>query len=367
MKIVITGGGTAGHINPALAIAEYYLLKDAHCQIFYIGAKNGLEKELASHITCTYIGIDVAPLNKRLSLKTIAALWKVFKGFMSSLKHLKAIKPDIVIGTGGYVAGSVCLAASLKRVPVAIHEQNAYPGMTNRILGRFVDLVMITFEPARAFFKNAQHIECTGLPILSSFYSTDRQTARKALGLEGKWFLLCVGGSNGALALNETMLEVYQKLTHIENLQILHVTGRRYYEELLAKKEAQADAPSYLNMVAYADNMPMLLNAADLVITRAGASTIVEILACQTPAIVIPSPNVANNHQYHNALHVESTGLGIIIEEKNMTAELLVHTVQHMHQHQHNQKRLRTEKSTQDVMEHIDKTLMTLLAGRKDY
>lgn len=329
MKVMITGGGTGGHIYPALSIAERLKREYKGVEILYMGAKLGMEKDIVPKAGVAFRQIDVAPLNKKISLKTIKALGVLIKGLFQARREIKRFKPDLIIGTGGYVAGPIVLIGSLMGIPTVIHEQNAFPGMTNKILSRFVDRILVTFEEAKAHFRHKEKVVFTGLPVLESFHTVSREYARQRLGIaKDEFILMTVGGSNGALKLNQVMMETYAALVDYPKIKVFHVSGNRYFESINEKiKMGQYTVGKNFKLISFMKEMPMYLNAVDLVISRAGASTINEIIAAKTPAIVIPSPNVANNHQFYNAKVVDRNGMGIIIKEEDLNTELMQHTI----------------------------------------
>jgi len=333
MRIMITGGGTGGHIYPALAIAEHVKALDAHAEILYIGAKLGMEKDLVTKTEIPFKQIDVEPLNKKLSFKTLKSLFTGLRGVTQARKEIKRFNPDIIIGTGGYVTGPLVLAGALYGVPTIIHEQNAFPGMANRKLQKYVNTILVTFESSREHFEAKSKIVYSGLPIMDAFKNTDRSEARKKLGFsETDIVIMTVGGSNGALKLNEIMMETYDGLRDLDNLKIIHVSGKRYYEVI----QSRIDEGLYLvndkfELINFMEDMPNYLSAVDLVISRAGASTINEIIATNTPSIIIPSPNVANNHQFYNAKIVDKYGMGMIIKEEELTVSLMTNTIKDLY------------------------------------
>ncbi len=334
MKVIVTGGGTGGHIYPAVAIAEKLKKDYKGVEILYLGAKLGMEKTLVPQAGLPFKQIDVAPLNKKISLKTLKAVFTLVKGLFQSAREIKRFKPDVIIGTGGYVAGPVVMMGALLGVPTMIHEQNAFPGMTNKILSRFVDKVLVTFEEAKEHFKQKDKIVYTGLPVLDAFFSHTRQEARHKLKLaDDVMVVMTVGGSNGALKVNEVMMNVYKSLADQKKIKFIHVSGKRYYERIeKGIKDGIYQVGDNFELVDFMKQMPLYLKATDLVISRAGASTINEIIASQTPSVIIPSPNVANNHQFFNAKVVDKNGMGLIISESELTAPLMVNTIMNFYE-----------------------------------
>jgi len=332
MRVIITGGGTGGHIYPAIAIAERLMQEDEATECLYIGAKRGIEKEIVPSSGIPFKQIDVAPLNKKISLKTFSALYQIVKGHVQAYKYIKRFSPDVIIGTGGYVTGPVVLMGALMGIPCTIHEQNAFPGMANKLLSRFVTSVMVTFEEASAYFKTKEKIVFTGLPIREAFFKVSREESRRKLGLDtDDIMIMTVGGSNGALKVNEVMTDVYDKIASRENVVFIHVSGERYYEAL--RERFSVKDGKKRRLIKYVEDMPTYLAAADIVVSRAGASTITEIIASKTPSIIIPSPNVANNHQFHNAKVVDKNGMGFVISESDLNSDLVVHTLLDLIEH----------------------------------
>lgn len=329
MRVLITGGGTGGHIYPALAIAERLKKDFRPLELMYVGSKDGMEKDVVPKKGITYIGIDIAPLNKKISKKTLIAVGKLFKGLWQANGIIRRYRPDVIIGTGGYVAGALVLMGAIRGIPTVIHEQNAYPGLTNRILGRFVDTIMVSFEDSKAYFKHHERTVYTGMPIMDSYFNTSREQSRNKLGISNNEMLvLTVGGSNGAMHLNHIMLSSYHHFSDMKQLKFIHASGARYYPYVMEDiGSGLYQVGENVNIIGYIKDMPTYLHAADLVISRAGASTINEIIASKAPSVIIPSPNVANNHQLLNAQLMDKYGMGVVVKEEDLTVELMVHTI----------------------------------------
>ncbi len=329
MKVLITGGGTGGHIYPALAIAERLKKDFRPLELMYVGSKTGMEKDLVPKKGIMYVPIDVAPLNKKFTKKTFKSIGLLFKGLWQANGIIKRFKPDIIIGTGGYVAGSLVFIGALRGVPTAIHEQNAYPGLTNRILSRFVDCIMVSFEDSKAHFKHRERAIYTGMPIMDTYFTTSREQSRQKLGiLPSEMLVVTVGGSNGAMKLNHIMLSSYNQFLEYPNIKFIHVSGTRYYPYVLEDIENKLyTVGNNVKIIGYLKDMPTYLYAADLVISRAGASTINEIIAAKSPSVIIPSPNVANDHQLLNAQLMDKYGMGVVMKEEDLNEELMVHTI----------------------------------------
>ncbi|KRQ86585.1 UDP-N-acetylglucosamine--N-acetylmuramyl-(pentapeptide) pyrophosphoryl-undecaprenol N-acetylglucosamine transferase [Caloramator mitchellensis] len=327
MRIIISGGGTGGHIYPGIAIAKKIQEYNPEAKIIFVGSENGLEKKLVPHEGFEIRFISVEGLNKKISLKTFSALKNVFKGFVQSIDIVKDFKPDIVIGTGGYVCGPIVLAASLRGIPTIIHEQNAFPGMTNKLLAHFVNKIAITFKETEKYFPKNK-VVFTGNPIRESIIIKKEKADKSYWGLSvDKPMLLVVGGSRGATRINDTIVEIIPKLIQ-NDIQLLFVTGEKEYDKIIKRIE-KMDIQSDRRIVIkpYLFNIDMALNSADLIISRAGATIISEITALGIPSILIPSPNVANNHQEYNALALEQNGAAIVIKESQLETNVFADQV----------------------------------------
>ena len=331
MHIVFAGGGTAGHINPAIAVAGYFKRIYPDCRISFIGTKKGLESRLVPNSGYDFYTIDVSGFQRSLSVKNIfkniSAVCKVFTSSISSRKLLKELAPDYVIGTGGYVCGPVLREAAKMGIKTAVHEANSFPGVTIKMLSSVVDRVMVVNEDAaeRLSCKNPPVI--TGNPIRSALTSMTKTEARKKLGIPMTAnVILSFGGSLGARALNEAMFQVIKWNMDNHKYYILHSTGKFGFE-VFSKKLSECGYNSLdpkNRVFEYIDNMDVMLSAADIVIGRAGAMTINELQVCGKASILIPSPYVAENHQYYNALTLKNIGAADLIEEKDLSGEVLL-------------------------------------------
>ncbi|MDW7673620.1 MAG: undecaprenyldiphospho-muramoylpentapeptide beta-N-acetylglucosaminyltransferase [Bacillota bacterium] len=334
MKIILTGGGTGGHIYPALALYSY--LKEQYgtvAEFIYVGTSQGLEAEIVPKYGIQFVTIDSAGFSRKVSIKNIIALFKATNGLRQARSIIKSFKPDIVVGTGGFVCGPMVLMASLLRVPTLIHEQNALPGITNKILAPFVNKICITFPEAAKHFSKASHkVEETGLPIRPQILTTNRNDALLKLGLDKeKLTLLVVGGSRGAKSINAAMYHVISALKENNQVQVLMITGKAGYNEFykgLLEQGLTDEQMKNIIIKQYLDEMELGLAAADLVIARAGATFLAEITAMGIPSILIPYPYASENHQEHNAQSLVNTGGAIMIKDKELTGELLLKTIE---------------------------------------
>ncbi len=327
MKFLITGGGTGGHIYPALAIAKKIKSEFKDAKILYVGTNRGLEKEVVPKHGFEFTTIRVKGFRRKLSLDTIKTIKELFLGLNDAKKVIKEFSPDIVIGTGGYVCGPVVLISSLKGIPTLIHEQNAYPGVTNRILSRFVNKIAISFEDSKKYFKDNNKLILTGNPIRDEFIYLTKETAYQRLNLDkNKKFVLSFGGSGGQKSLNNAMRYVIKNNNKVDSkIQILHITGKMHYERFM--KNLENDGVNKLlpniQIVPYFYKMPEGLKTADLVITSAGAITLSELTAVGVPSILIPKGYTTENHQEYNAKALQKNGASVMILEKELDGEKL--------------------------------------------
>ena len=318
MRVILSCGGTGGHIYPAIAIADKICEKDPDAKILFIGTKKGMENNLVPAAGYEIKGIDASGFNRKNLLANFKTLADSVKGGHEAAEIIKEFKPDIAVGTGGYVTGTVILEAHRAGIPCYIHEQNAIPGLTNKILERFTLKTFISFKESESSFSHPEKTVLTGNPVRAQFESLSYEVCRSELGLNDETMILVFGGSLGAELINEAAVRLIDEISE-KNVKLYFVTGKRYYNDILEKTK-------YKNMknvvlIPYADNMPKLMSACDIVVSRAGAIAVSEIMVCGKAAVLIPSPNVTNNHQYHNAKAVADNGAAILLEESLMKAD----------------------------------------------
>ena len=335
MHILFAGGGTAGHINPALAVAGYIREKHPDAHISYIGTPDKLEAKLVPEKGYNFRTISVAGFQRKLSLKNIgrniSAAAKAVTSSIDAKKILKEIQPDVVVGTGGYVSGPVLREAVKLKIKTAIHEQNAYPGITTKMLASSVDAVMLAMPEAEKYLKLNKKPFITGNPIRSELLNMSRIAAREKLGLDSRPLILSFGGSLGALKINQAVSGLIEWHNGSKKFYHIHGTGKSGYESVKNHfGEKGIELSDEIDIREYISDMDVCMAAADLIICRAGAITLSELLACGKPAILIPSPSVAENHQYHNAMTLKRLGAAEIIEEKDLTPEKLIETVENL-------------------------------------
>lgn len=319
MKIIVSAGGTGGHIYPALAIINKFKEKEKNLEILYIGTHNRMEKDIIPKRGIKYEAIEIYGFSKRDILLDIKNIFLISKAKKRCLEIMKDFKPDIVLGIGGYVTYPVIWAANKLGIKTFIHEQNSIPGKSNLMLQKKADLIGVSFEESQKKFNKAKgEVFYSGNPCGENALSIQPMD-KKTLGLTPeKKLVVIVAGSLGSATINEKMISYLHKAAK-ENYEVLYITGKALYEEFIKNNKFSAN----IKILPYLDNLPALLKNTDLIVTRAGASTMSEILSLNLPAIFIPSPYVANNHQYYNALEIKNNGGGEIIEEKDLTSELL--------------------------------------------
>ena len=333
MRVLIAAGGTAGHINPALAIAGALKAADPAAEIHFAGRKEGMEYGLVTKAGYPFYHIEINGFQRKPTLKNVGrnvvALYHLALSGPRTAAILKEVRPDLVIGCGGYVSGPVVRAAAKKGIKTAIHEQNAFPGVTNKLLAKDVDVVFAASAAAVEKLGAPEKTLVVGNPVRPEILNRDRAAARAAVHAGDRTVILSFGGSLGARRINEVVAELcaWEQANDLPVLH-LHATGSRgvkLFEDLEAKNHFAPGA----NLVVkeYIDNMPDLMAAADLVISRSGALTLAELEAMGRASILIPSPNVAENHQYYNALELQNAGAAIVIEEKDLTGIKLIETV----------------------------------------
>jgi|YelNatPaOPRAMG01_1025707.scaffolds.fasta_scaffold16396_2 UDP-N-acetylglucosamine--N-acetylmuramyl-(pentapeptide) pyrophosphoryl-undecaprenol N-acetylglucosamine transferase len=326
MKIIVTGGGTGGHIYPAIAIAQAVKETEPGHEVLYAGSTDGMESKIAPDAGLTFQGVTARKLRKVISLDTFQVIFSLFKGYGEAKGILKRFHPDVVVGTGGYVAAAVVLAAANSRIPTIIVEENAIPGRTNLWLSQWATRICVGFEKVQKEFP-AHKTLMTGVPIRNDILSeATKPEARKLLELDANRFtILALGGSQGAQKLNEVVAEM-ACATQLP-IQILHQVGDKNFDDFRSKWGKSIRANSivrhrplpFLNQT----QIPLAYRATDLVICRCGASTLAEITACGLPSLMVPLPTAYADHQTANASAIAKAGGGVLLPQVNLTAKLL--------------------------------------------
>ncbi len=374
MRVLVTGGGTAGHINPALAIADSIRKAHPDAEFLFVGAEGKMETELVPKAGYPIKTLKVQGFYRKISVKNMVAYVKavnyMFAASRISATILKEFKPDIAIGTGGYVCGPILRKALKMHIPVLVHESNAFPGVTVKALAKEGATVLLCSEAARKHLPAGSKVIVTGNPLRPAFATLHttaaKQAARKELGLSDQPLILSFGGSLGARRINEAMVGVLEKSRTQGNLQHIHGVGKAGWDttrELLREKGVPLQANGIM-VREYIDDMPRCMAAADVVISRCGAMTLSEIPAAGKPAILIPSPYVAENHQYHNAMTLVKAGAALCIEEKDLSADTLWAAIKtitddpaRMQKMAENAARLAIRDADQRIMAVIEQTL----------
>lgn len=330
MKVLMAGGGTAGHINPALAIADTIKKKYPDTEILFVGSVKGMESRLVPMAGFDFVSMPVAGFQRKICFDNVkrnirAAYYLALSGSRAA-KIIRDFKPDIAIGTGGYVSGPILRKAAQMGVPILIHEQNAFPGVTTKMLAKYADCVMLAVEDAKKRLPENLNFVVTGNPVRAEMLSCKKEQARRELGLDERPLIVSFGGSLGAEMVNRSMLDLLERSARKKNYQHIHGYGQygRFVVTELLKRKVKLKKAKNLDVREYINDMPRVMAAADLVICRAGAMALSEIQALGKAAILIPSPNVAENHQYYNAMALVERGAADIIEEKELTPELLM-------------------------------------------
>lgn len=333
MKILFAGGGTAGHINPAISVADYMKEKEPDFDALFLGTARGLEKKLVPAAGYKIKYIDICGFDRKRLWKNVSVVCKLVKARMDCRKIIREFEPDAVVCTGGYVSGPVCMAAKKEGIPAIIHEQNVYPGLTVKGAEKYVDYVAVSFEETCEHMGDPAKCVVTGNPVRSEILSADKEKAREELGLSDKPFVLVFGGSLGAAKINETMIGVLKKAAEEKKFSLLFGTGDRNFSKVSEDVNADGiEISEDIKIVPYINNMSTVMAAADVVVSRAGAITVSEIAALGKASILVPSPNVVRNHQEQNAREFEKNGAARVITEDALTPTMLYDTICEMTQ-----------------------------------
>ena len=355
LRVLLTGGGTGGHIYPALAIAAELRRRLPGCELLYVGTRDGLESRIVPRAGLPFATVSARGLMRKGPREVVAGVLALTRGFLQADRILARFRPQVVVGTGGYVAAPVALAAVRRRIPVLIQEQNAVPGATNRLLARWADAVCVPFAEAARFFPPRARVVVTGNPVRPEILQARRHEARARLGIAaGARVVLVTGGSRGADRINRAALELAAALAATERAVLLWACGERYHPEMAARLRQRlrgagagparagagaagtpggpgvtgsAEPGGRIRLFPYIDDMPAAYAAADLYVGRAGATTLAEITARGLPAVLIPSPHVAHHEQDHNARVLEQAGAALVIPDAELTGERLAGVV----------------------------------------
>ncbi len=335
-RIILSGGGTGGHIYPAVTIARE-LENVEPVEILFVGTPNGMESRIIPEEGYRFASIPASGLKRKITFENVKILCRTAGSLWKARKILREFKPDVVIGTGGYVCGPILMAAALSHIPTMIQEQNVIPGVTNKILSHVVDRVALGYKEAKARFPVQDKCVYTGNPTRPAIREAKRDESRKKLGIRPDDFMVLIaGGSRGARNINNAMLGVHRHFKDTPGLCLYHVTGTRDYGNVL-KELGEVDERGYYGsssrIVDYQHDMPSAMAAADLVIYRAGAVGLAEVAVRGLPSILIPYPYAAEDHQTYHARVFVAAGAAKMIEDKYLTAQELIQDIEELHNH----------------------------------
>lgn len=322
MKVIVSGGGTGGHIYPALSIIHEIKKQEPNAEFLYIGTRKGLEFEIVQKEGIPFKAIDITGFKRSLSVDNIKTIIRFLRANQKAKRMIKSFQPDVVIGTGGYVCGPVVYAAAKLHIPTFIHEQNSVPGLTNKFLSRYVDKIFVQFQESVNMFPKEKTI-VVGNPRASVVVGADGDKGRQSLMIpKEKKIALIVGGSRGARPINEAVLSMLSELKNRE-YHVVYVTGTVHYDKVKEEIDRMEDVDN-VTVVPFIHNMQEVLNSIHLIVSRAGATTLAEISVLGIPSILIPSPYVTNNHQEKNARALEQHQAAVVLLEQELTGERLL-------------------------------------------
>ena len=333
-RVIFTCGGTAGHVNPAIALAQRMQQEDPDVEILFVGAERGLEKDLVPKAGYTFKTVRISSFHRSFKPKEIRhnliSVLNLIRSPREARQILREFRPDVVIGTGGYASFPMVKAAAKAGIPTAVHESNAVPGLTTELLEPFADVIMVGFESCRKHYKHPDKIMVTGTPVRGDFFALTKQQAKEKLGVaDGRPLVVSFWGSLGASGMNRQMADMLALESAKEAFHHIHGAGKSGYGAMvkaLEEKGVALEEHPALQLREYIYDMDLVMRAADLVISRAGASTIGELTALGVPALMVPSPYVANNHQEKNARALEEAGGAVVLLEGECTPQKLYQT-----------------------------------------
>ena len=323
-RIIISGGGTGGHIFPALSIADAIKAKQPDAKILFVGADNRMEMQRVPDAGYDIVGLPIAGFDRKNLLKNFKVLWKIFKSQRKARKVIKEFAPQAAVGVGGYASGPTLKMAASMDIPTLIQEQNSYAGVTNKILSKRAKMICVAYDGMERFFPK-EKIKLTGNPVRKNLLEmrANRKEAMKAMNLdENRKCVLIVGGSLGARSINEGIIANIEKIRANKDIQFIWQTGKLYFEEM-KKRAAEAGKPENLTITDFVSNMGNALGAADLVVSRAGAGSISEFALLGKAVILVPSPNVSEDHQTKNAMALVDKNAAIYVADANVKEELI--------------------------------------------
>ena len=370
MNVIFTCGGTAGHVNPALALARYMQQQDPTVRVLFVGTPNGMERGLVEKAGYEFAAVEVSNFHRSLSPDGLRHNFKTAKTLITSRHEADAIirsfQPDLVVGTGGYASYPAVKAAARRHIPTAVHESNMIPGLTTKLLEGCVNCVMVGFEDCRRHYKHPDKVVVTGTPVRGDFFELNKAQARQKLGYtDDKPLVVSFWGSLGASTMNQRMLDFFRREKEAGfPFHHIHAAGKSDWPHLSGELEAQELNDPMLDARQYIYDMPVVMAAADLVISRAGASTLSELTALGKPTILVPSPYVVANHQDKNARLLERHGGAVVLTEEQATGDSLYENAAAIltdGARRHAMSQAMTQLGIPDATERICRTLMSLL------
>jgi len=335
MNVIFACGGTGGHINPAIAIANMWKERHPDSNILFVGAKGHMEEKLVPAAGYELRTFSASGMSRRLNWKGIKSNVKAVSDLLGAVngckKLIREFKPDVIVGTGGYASFPALMAGHQMKIPTCIHEANAMPGLANRMAAAWADKILICFPESAQHYKHPERAQVVGMPVRKEFVDADREAARKSLGLDNRPLIVSAFGSQRARAMNFAMADM-MKLEQADGYPYQHIHGVgsfgwEWMPEHVKSLGVDVEASQAIDMREYIYDMPVVMAAADVIISRAGSSSCNEIAACGTPCILIPSPNVTDNHQEKNARAIEAKGGAVVVLESECNAQRLYEEV----------------------------------------
>ena len=326
MKIIVVAGGTGGHIYPAIAIINKIKEKNSDSSILYIGTDNRMEKDIIPKLGIDFIGIEMSGLNRKNIFSNVGVLKKFRLAVKKSREIIKKFSPDIVIGAGGYITAPVLYAAHKEHIPILIHEQNSIPGISNRFIGNFADKICVSLPNSLKLFPKDK-VVYTGNPRSEEIIKVKKMSKVELGFVENKKLVIVVMGSLGSTTMTVKIKELIPGFND-KSYQVLIITGKKYYDQY-----KNIETSDNVKIVPFMDDLICLMKDSDLIISRAGASTISEITAIGLPAILVPSPYVTNNHQYKNAKELQDVGACVIVTEEEFSKDRIIREIDKLFDH----------------------------------
>ncbi len=370
MRVIFTCGGTGGHINPAIAVAKILRERKPDSEILFVGADDGMETKLVPREGFRLQTVKISSYQRSLKPTALAhnvqTVFTIRRALRRAERIIDEFRPDVILGTGGYASYPILKMGTKKKIPTALHEANAVPGLATRMVCDRVDRILVSFEDSRSEYQNADRVIPVGMPVRDEFIFTKREDARKELGLGDEKLVVSAWGSLGAREMNKIIAQFMKLESEEKPFRHIHATGSfgwRWMPEYVRQQGLDLEKQEHITMQEYIYNMPTLMAAADLFIGRAGASTLNEIAAAGTPCIIVPSPNVTNHHQEKNAAILEKHGAAVVLPEAECSGEVLYQTAKELLNDAPRRARMRTalrDVAVIDSAERIYKILLEL-------